>query len=183
MQRRDLDDRQAFCPLAHTLFNQAVCYRQAGNLPRAAALLDSVMPRFAERGDIAGCAAAHNELGRIAFEQGRYPEAIDHLRASLQGYSDLGERVSVADVMQNWAAVMAGEGNPALAAGILSAVEAAYTTMGHPLPPGPQKIFAADVAWVRQSLDPDVFAARWAAGQNMQLDGIIAEVLAQPPSL
>ncbi len=178
-QRRTLDDRHAFCPIRYTLFNQAVCYRLAGDLPRAATLLDSVLPQFDEQADISGSAGVHNELGRIACEQEHYREAIAHFRLSMHGYRTLGERVALADVLQNWALMIAGEGNPALAANLLGAVEAEYTAVGHPLPPSSQKVFAADVAWVRQLLGADdMFAVRWAEGQTMSLNGIITDVLA-----
>jgi predicted ATPase/DNA-binding SARP family transcriptional activator len=183
MQRRGLDDARVFCPARQTLLNQAVCYRLAGNLPRAATMLESLQPRFDEMGDIAGGASVHNELGRVACEQRQYQQAVAHLLAGLNAYRSLGERAAQIDVLENWAVAVAGQGNPALAVRLLGAVDAAYAQIGHPIPPGSKAVFASDVALARRLLcADDIFAATWAEGQSVTLDDIVAEVLALGPS-
>jgi hypothetical protein len=174
---RSLSDRHA---LAYTLANQAVCLRLAGDLPRATALLGTLLPLFEELGDTWGRSAIENELGRIAYEQGHHQAAVSHLHTSMRGYRAHGDRVALTDVLQNWAAVAAVDGHPE-AVRLLAAVEALTTALGHPLPPGQRKIFLADVALARRLLGADTFDAQWTVGQALTLEGAIDEVLALHP--
>ena len=174
--RRTLGDHLA---VACTQYNQAICIRLSGDLSRATAMFGALLPQFEAFGDKWSVFAVHNELGRIACDQGEYQAAVLHLDTSLRGFQDLGDTVALVDVLENWAGVVAGQGNPAQAVRLLGAVEVAHTAAGHPLPPGPQEVFAADIARVRRLLGAeDLFAAKWAEGQTVPLAEIIADVLA-----
>ncbi len=175
--RRPVGDHLA---IASTQYNQAICRRLAGDLSRASAMLNVLLPQFEAFGDRWSAYAVHNELGRIACDQGRFQTAVIHLDVSLRGFQELGDTGALVDVLENWAVAIAGQGNPARAIRVLGAVDAAHTAGGHTLPPGPREIFLADIALARRLLGADdIFAARWAEGQTALLDDIIAEVLAR----
>ncbi len=173
--RRLLNERHH---IGYTLLNQAVCTRLAGDSRRAAALLESVLVRFEELGDVAGSSAAHSELGRICCDNGEFAEAAAHLCASLEGYRALGERLSMAEVLQNWAVMTALCGNPGQAVRLLGAADSARAAIGHALPPGLQRVFEADITLARTLVGSDaVFAAKWAEGQSASLDEVVGEML------
>ena len=173
--RQKLGDRLA---VASTQYNQAICYRLAGDIKRAAAVFGVLLTQFEALGDKWSVAAVHNELGRIACDQDQHRAAATHLYAGLRAFQELGDVAATADVVENWAVVLARQGNPAQAARMLGAVAAAHVTIGYALPPDLHQSFMADVALIRQLLDADnVFDVKWSAGQAAPLDEIIVEAL------
>jgi predicted ATPase/DNA-binding SARP family transcriptional activator len=166
----------------YSLYNQAVCLRLAGDRRRAITQFDTLLSLFEDLGDTGGSAGVHNELGRIACEQGEFAAAVAHLHASTRGYDHLGDRASLIDVLENWALAIALQGNPAYAAQLLGAIEAAQIAIGHPLPPGGRAVFESDVSLVRELLgDPGAFAVNWAEGRATTLETVIAGVQALYP--
>jgi len=86
-------------------------------------------------------------------------------------------------VLQNWAVLVANQGDPAAAVRLLASIEAALAAIGFKQPPGPYQVFMTDVALVQQLLSAETFAATWAEGLALTLDEALALVLARYPSI
>ena len=68
-------------------------------------------------------------------------------------------------------------GRPTDAAQLFGAAEALRELIGKPLTRAQQANHDRDVATVQQRLDPEAFAAAWAAGRAMTLEQAIAYAL------
>ncbi|MGI8876874.1 MAG: hypothetical protein ACR2KP_21625, partial [Egibacteraceae bacterium] len=80
----------------------------------------------------------------------------------------------VADCLEALGGLGALQGAPHAAARLFGAAAVLRDT-GIPRAPADQPGYAADVAVLRQALDPDDVAAAWAQGAGRALDAIIAE--------
>ena len=116
-------------------------------------------------------------LGRIAFRQGNFQEAVEKHNESLVLFRELGEKLGVIQALEKLGSV-AVEPDPIRAARLLGAATGARETIGAPLPAYERAEHDAAVNHVRALLDGAVFSAAWADGRAMTLEQAIEYALA-----
>src|SRR5258708_39272531 len=120
-----------------------------------------------------GIALAHHRLGIVAQQQGDYPKARALHAQSLALWQELGDNRSVAGCLEQLAAMAEAQGQPLKAARILGAAEALREASGIPLSPAERVDHDQQAAVLRTALGEAAFAAAWAAGRAMTLEGTI----------
>jgi hypothetical protein len=84
--------------------------------------------------------------------------------------------------LEDIAGVLCAHGRPTDAARLFGAAEALRELIGKPLTRAQIVTHDRDVVTVKHQLDPEAFAAAWAAGRAMTLEQAIAYALDEQPS-
>jgi predicted ATPase/class 3 adenylate cyclase len=166
--------------LAQVLNGVGDVARSAGDLIGARAAYEESLELFIETSSRAGIASAQHNLAHVAFGQGLYPRAATLFRDGLIEFHNLGDRRGMAECLAGLAAVIGAEGEPEVAARLFGAAESLLESIGAVIWPSNRADHERNVATARARLDPDTFAAAWAAGRALTAEQAVAEALATP---
>ena len=125
-----------------------------------------------------GAAAAQHSMGDLALARGDLPEAAARYRDGLRQATELAETYTVAACLRGIAATAAVAGQPAAAARLLGAVEAAEEAPGQHYW-GPELAFYDRIVLnsrVTYASEPD--SAAWAVGRALAIEQAVVEALA-----
>lgn len=138
-----------------------------------------------------GIARALNQLGYLAYKSGNYPLAASHLAESLGLFRSLGNLPEASQSIETLADIAGATNRPALAARLYGTAEGIQNRFGTPMWPAYREEYELEVQRVRSALDPDRFAAEWAAGLDaaddlgaeaaLQAAGLLAAAAQHPP--
>jgi tetratricopeptide (TPR) repeat protein len=171
---RELGDKRA---IAISLINLGNVAKHQGEFGRARALHEEALALFRELGDTWGIAISLINLGHVAREQGDYARATALYAECLTLCRDIGGKSIAAFCLEGLAAALCAQEQPQRAARLFGAAAATRHQIGVPLTPIERPRHERLVAAVRAHLDPDTFAAAWAAGAALSLEQAIAEAL------
>jgi len=90
---------------------------------------------------------------------------------------ELEDRKGIAGSFESLASLALHEGDPVVAARLLSAASALRTAIGAPLPPYRREEIERELALVRTAIGEDAFAAAWEEGRAMSLDEAVGYAL------
>jgi predicted ATPase/DNA-binding SARP family transcriptional activator len=154
----------------------------AGELARAQVLQDTSLAVHRQVGDQWGIALATNSLARLAYLRGDYTRATALHRESLRMFHELGIQRDVALCLGQMAELASTIGHDKQAARLFGAEEQLRATIGSPLAPVDRPAHARCIATVRARLGETAFAAAWEEGRALNLEEVIATVLAEGSS-
>jgi predicted ATPase/DNA-binding CsgD family transcriptional regulator len=117
-------------------------------------------------------------LGDIARDRGEYARALASYRESVELARDHRDRRFLAEVLSGIAGVAVAQERPERAARLLGARAALRGQIGAAIEDWNRPTHERVVALVRAALAPAAFASAWAAGENLSLDAVLAEALA-----
>ncbi len=162
-----------------------------GDLVTARSLAETGVALYREIGHQHGTANALGVLGRVFVLEGDYATAQKLYEQSLALARKVGDKLNIVSDLEGLAAVAAVQGDPAWAARLWGAAEALREAMGTPIPPVYRADYDRSLAAARAQLGVKAFAAAWARGRTMTLEGAITTqdqatiptaTLIEPPS-
>jgi DNA-binding CsgD family transcriptional regulator len=133
---------------------------------------------YQELGNQSGAAVSACNLGCVALQQGDAVQAARSFAETLMVRQHSGERFGIAVSLMGLGGVAVVQEHPAQAARLLSAAQALLDAIGAVLESVDQTEMDRGITTVRAVLDPNTFAAAWAAGQALAQEAAIAEALA-----
>jgi len=159
------------------LFGLARSFELQGDIDQAIALQREAIRLEREHGGWRWLASSLSNLGVWLFERGELAEALAAMRESLVGFQLMGDHGGVLLMLEYLGAAAAAEGQAERAlhlAGAAAALRGAHRVSVDDL----QRRWLADrLADARAALG-DRAAVAWAVGEQMTLDGAVAEALA-----
>jgi LuxR family maltose regulon positive regulatory protein len=168
----------ALCELGYVAYAQ-------GNRALAVARLEESLGQDRALGYTWQATHALVGLGFASHDAGDQARALDLFHESLALSWSYGDRRALATALTGVAVVAVVLGQLERAARLFGALEALYAAIGMP----DAAVFSSrrarverGVAAVRAALDPDAFAAAWAAGRALPLEQAIAEAAAVTPA-
>ncbi|HEX5501268.1 MAG TPA: tetratricopeptide repeat protein [Thermomicrobiales bacterium] len=148
-----------------------------GESARGVPLLEESLAILRAIGDTVDASVTEGLLGREALDRGDHPAARHWFRASLAGYSSLGDRQGIVTCLAGFAALAVATGRPARALRLAGAVDRARAAAGMYVAPFWQERLVLAVAAARVELATDDAAGAWAAGRALALECAVAEAL------
>jgi predicted ATPase/DNA-binding CsgD family transcriptional regulator len=131
-----------------------------------------------EVGDRMHIGRAFLRLSRLADQEGDAASAHALARESLLLHQEIGDREGITRCLEQFATLAAARGQAMPAVRLLGAAGALREAYGPPLSLAQQAAHDRTAAALQSALDPETFAAAWAAGRALPLDEAIAEALA-----
>jgi ATP/maltotriose-dependent transcriptional regulator MalT len=171
---RSIGDRQG---VADSLNLSAIVARDAGDYELAEALFTESLAALQEFHLPWGVSIVQSNLGHLVLRRGDDARAAALLVESLELSRDIGARWSIARCLEGLGEIAANQGDTERAARLLGAAEALREALGAPLPPNLIRYHENLVAATRQRADGAAWAAAWASGRALSVDGAIAEAL------
>ncbi len=132
---------------------------------------------FRELDHWGGVAQTLLDLGHAARTQGDNDRAIAIYQESLPWCQKDGSLRDIAYCLTGLAWVAGLQKQPEQAARLFGAAAEIRERVGLRIPPLLLASYQDDVAAIRTHLDDDTFAAAWAAGRTLTMEGAIAEAL------
>ncbi|HET8629556.1 MAG TPA: tetratricopeptide repeat protein, partial [Thermomicrobiales bacterium] len=169
---------------ARTLINLAFLAFAAREYPRAGALLREALPLCRRAGAWRMAGQCLLNIGWIAYRSGEYAEAAAAYADGLRLVRHSGSPRDVVAAVYGLALVAWGQGTLQRAALLHGAVAAQREAFDCPLTDADRALLAdrLDLTPLRAGLGEDAFAAAWAAGYALSLEGTIAAALADAPA-
>jgi predicted ATPase/tetratricopeptide (TPR) repeat protein/transcriptional regulator with XRE-family HTH domain len=167
--------------LAHASLQLGRVAQAEGDTQQAVALSEQALETAREKQDLRAQVEALLELGWLEYRQGNQERAVALLTESLRLYSDRGHRGRIADCLAGLAGVYQAQARTA--AEVFRVVQLyGAAQIGYLTSPGLHRQreragYARDLAAARTRLGDATFAAAWAAGQAMGLEGAVPEAL------
>jgi predicted ATPase/class 3 adenylate cyclase len=150
----------------------------AGELEQGRDLHEQSLMRYREVGDRAGIATSLGNLGAVALDTGDLEQSIALCKESIELFAELGDPDGVAYALESLAAVALERGEPERATRWLGAVDGMRETVGSAIPAESRRRRERFVNRLRATLPADALDAGIAAGRELQMDQVRAEVLA-----
>ncbi|MCW3052424.1 MAG: putative ATPase [Chthonomonadales bacterium] len=176
---RELEDRRG---IASSLLNLgAVVYCQ-GEYMFARSLFEETLRIWREIGDKQGVANSLLSLGSVVLVQGDHLLARSLFEECLRIYRDVGDKRGIAESLEGFAFLARKEGRDAHAVRLWATAAALRISLGVPTPPNRQEDQDLQMADVRGALGEAAFAAAWAEGCALTLEGAIDYALQKPTS-
>jgi predicted ATPase/class 3 adenylate cyclase len=171
---RELGDQVNY---GHVLLDRGYAARLQGDNARAAACYAESLALFRNLGYVWGIAAVQLASGYLAQAQGAALQAAACFAESLVRYREIGHREGISLCLAGSAGAAGSLGQPLRAARLFGAAEGlrALIGMGAIEQPIERAAYEESVVSVRAQLDPESFAAAWAAGRAMSLEQAIAD--------
>ena len=163
--------------VARALGNLGEALYHLGDLAGAAARYEEALmhARRAGRDDVT--AYVLGNLGNVARQRGDLAGAMGLHREALERKRALGARRQIAISLDDLACLAAAKGQAARAAHLLGATQALRAAIGSPRPIPEQRAVEQVVAGVRAALGEEAWAAAFAAGLALPMEGAIAFAL------
>jgi tetratricopeptide (TPR) repeat protein len=173
---RGLGDVRA---LANTLTNSGWAAMRAGDLPAARAALEESLVLCDELGYAVATVSALSMLGAEANLAGDHERAIPILRRALRVGREVGRPINLVEALTELALAHV-EREPARAAQLLAAADAAYESRGIVRPPFEEARVRSQWDVLAEKLEAVALARARAAGARLDLDAAIDDALATP---
>jgi predicted ATPase len=169
--RRELGNQLA---IGLSLYSLGRLHVDHGRLQPARALLREALTTLEKCQDQRGIGLALNGLGRLYLFEGEQARAAAHIRDALRRFQALGNRVDIAECLEELAVIARDAGQVAEAARIWGAAEALREAIGVPAPAGYYEVIAGVL---RDGLGEAAFTAAWLEGRAWTLDRAVAAAL------
>ena len=163
--------------IAYALSTLADVFRAQGDPGRAATLLEESLILFRRLGHAWGIVHTLASLGSVACETGHDTRASRLYEESLELGRRAGLKPDILPCLEGLARVATTQGRMEQVARLCGATAVLREEMGIPLPPADRAEHDRVVATTRAVLGEDAFAAAWARGQALSLEGAIAEAV------
>ncbi|HEX8995829.1 MAG TPA: tetratricopeptide repeat protein [Ktedonobacterales bacterium] len=151
--------------------------RYAQNDARAAELFAEAFIIFQAGADEPGLAWTRHNLGHIALRAGEVSRAAERFTQALTARHRHRYPLGIAAELAALASVADATGRATLGARIGGATQALLDSIHYVLAPADLVIFEQTVAALRAELEPSAFAAAWAEGGALNVEGAITEAL------
>jgi non-specific serine/threonine protein kinase len=161
--------------IATQITNLAIVQYGLGDLGRAAALADEVLPIWLEIGNEWGVGFAFRVLGDVAADRREPDRAAAFYAESLATAERTADQGAVADTLTGYAYLAVTLGRLEPAARIFGAAERLYETRGMRVPPVDRPNYPRAVAAVRTELGDAASASAWSAGRELSPEQAVAE--------
>ncbi len=169
---RSVDDRERIVWMLDVLGALALA---EGDFARVGAIFAEMLVLAQETGDARYIAASHLHLGLAALGQGRMAEADDYERRALALTMAIGLPRMIAQSLDATACVASAQGRPTHAARLFGAAAALREQHGLARWSAQEHlIYDRYLDPARAALDAATWAAAWAEGRAMTLDGAVA---------
>ena len=169
---RSIEDRRA---IAVTLGNLGRSAIARGDLDQAAAYVLEALSRHRQVGYARGEAIELDRLAEVRRRQGELFQARALLRESLPTWRQIDDPVDLAEWLEQFAALEAAAGRPALAARYLGAEAALRERIGHAQVAGDEAQEKETAKAARSVLGAQAFHDHWEAGRASPLPEILTE--------
>jgi non-specific serine/threonine protein kinase len=187
--------------LAQSLFEESLAVRRAwGDKANIAILLYNLGNVAHTQGDYVAARAPLQEsltlyreighpwiihvlglLGHVERAVGDYAQATAYYQESLKLRRETGDRLSLAQSLEDFAGLAGRQGQPERALRLLGAAEALGETLGRTLPIAVAAEYERTVAAAHAALREEAFAAAWEEGRAMTLEQAVAYADAPNP--
>jgi non-specific serine/threonine protein kinase len=166
--------------IANLLYNLGNVAHTQGDYAAARALLQESLTLYREIGHpfiihVLGL------LGHVERAVGDYAQATSLYQESLKLRRETGDRLSLAQSLEDFAGLAGRQGQPERALRLLGAAETLVATLGRTLPVGYALDYERTVADARARCGAEVFAAAWEEGRAMTLEQAVAYACASNP--
>lgn len=152
------------------------------NVEEADRVYDESLRRSREVGEKLGVATALTGLALTAMKRDRTTQAVALLREGLIIARETGGRHLIAQCLEGFAAVLAATGDARRSWRLAGAIAAYREQVEVPRDPGEWALLESFLDRAATALEPDERAALWAAGREMTLKDVLAEVDHPPAS-
>ncbi|GAC1510582.1 MAG: hypothetical protein NVS2B16_10820 [Chloroflexota bacterium] len=152
------------------------------NAARAAALYEESLDLFQKHGERQGVAALLHNRGHLALAERDTGRARELFTESLRLFRELGFAWSMADGVTGLAGVIGQEGQPAQAALLYGAAEAAHQAIdasGSMADPANRISWDREIEFARAGVDAEEWSRAWEAGRALRLDQAVALALGE----
>jgi predicted ATPase len=176
-------------------------FRALGDTGGMAMALHSLWMLASARGDAAAARALYEEsltlrqtvssgsvpalvlvnLGTMALQHGDHERAQAHLAEGLRLWRGVGNPTGIAMGLAGMARLAAARGQAARAGRLFGAAAARFPAGGRLHDGTDRAAFDRQIATARAGLDPDAFAAGWAAGETLPPEQAVADALEVAP--
>jgi len=173
---RELDDRPG---IAQGLNILGELYRAQGEYERAHKVYLEAQAICQETGEIIRENILYHNLGFVAYEAGKYQEALDYTKTAMLNQKATGFIQMALSCLGSLSGPMARLGEPEKAARILGATEALMAGVGTGFQPSDRHEIDKFETYVRSKLDKGTYDRLFAEGQAMTLDEAISHALGQ----
>lgn len=163
--------------IAQSLTHLGLLARLEGDFARAAAIGEQALALWREMGARLYVTPVLHLLGAVAHEQGDDERAATCFAESLTICQDADHRPGMPPCLDGLAAVAHTRGAPERAARLLGAAAALRAAIGSTASPAECADHERTVQAVRAAVDPETFAAAWAAGHMLPAPQAVAEAL------
>lgn len=168
---RELGNKAGMASALHNL--GVLAEERLRDYEHARVLFEERLALSRELADQGGAALALVHLGRVARCQGDHALAGALCKESLSLFWEVGDRRRIAKCLEALAGVAAAQERTEQAARMFGAADAVRGAIGAPLPQDERAKYNQDVNSVRARLRKRAFAAAWAAGRSMSLEGAV----------
>jgi len=143
-----------------------------GDDQQASGLLQEALAAHRALGDVYGMANCLVDLAALALRGGVLETARTSVRESLELSMSIGDTLTLSSALPFAAAVVLARGDVHVAVRLCAADEWLVATYGIALGPGETELFDATVRSAHEVLGDD-FAAAWAAGGDLDVEGAV----------
>jgi tetratricopeptide (TPR) repeat protein len=171
---QELDEKPGIASGLNTLGELA---RAAGDYERAKMMYEACQDISRETGEIIRHNMMHENLGFVAYEEGKYLSSFELFALCIKGWLEMGMKQGIMTGLGNLAGPLSRMGEPEKAASLLGVSEALLAEVGFDHHPSDLVEIAKYTAEVRSQLDETTFKAAYAEGQAMTLEQVIAYAL------
>jgi tetratricopeptide (TPR) repeat protein len=145
-----------------------------GDYPAARALYEESLAIRREIGDRYGIAWSLGGVGHVAREAQEFARCAALYRESMVLRRTLEDRSSIAQGLEDFAGLAGRQQQWERAVRLLGAAEGIAEPLGRSLPVSWRAEYQRIVDGAREALGEEAFAAAWAAGQALSLEGAVA---------
>jgi predicted ATPase/DNA-binding XRE family transcriptional regulator len=163
--------------IAWSLRALADAVREQGDLRRARTMLEESLALSRGEEHAWGIARTLASLGSVECEAGEYARASRLYTESLELGWRMGQNLTPLRCLEGLSRVAVAQGKMERAARLCGAAAALREDKGWPLPPVKHAEHDRTVAAAREALGEEAFAAAWARGHALPLEGVIRNTL------
>jgi len=156
-----------------------VAVRQ-GQFERAVSLLEQGLVLNRERGDKWGTGTLLGSLGWVALRQHDFKKMREILGESLSVRMEISDKGGIAWCLEKLAEAKKDQAQFEEAAKIFGQAEALRAPIGSVIDPADRADYSRIISGLQSALGMDAFAALWAEGAAMPIDGVIELALSEP---
>lgn len=175
----DPQRRRGGCLLQSLRYLGQISYEH-GDYGEARALYEEALGLNRELENSRGAQRALWQLARIAYIEGRYPEAHSCLRQVVPAVRDSGDRTQARNLLADFAELAARQRQWERAARLGGAVESVGRGDGAPLWPAHERAHPGFMAQARAALGEAAFDALFAQGRPLTAGEALGEAMEQP---
>jgi tetratricopeptide (TPR) repeat protein len=145
----------------------------AGHWAESHQLLAEAAALFQKLRDKSMYNSARSEMGHLLRIQGRYTEAAELYRETIQVYQEMGEQAAVAHELECFAFIAAAQSQKERAACLLGAAEALRESLNTDMTPIERREYEKIVADLNATTEDEVFKRGWSRGSEFTVEQAI----------